>query len=161
MMTSVRMAPAFLSVGLGLIVRLSVPVEIVTPVIQANAAWVSKIDKLWSILNQHFEYCRDTFCGFHVHISPVTQPYILEQIRQLAKAIVLWERATAECTPPLRQDRVLGFCKSNVCSSVPVTFQLDTHSSLRAHQAAFDYIDKATRDQIVDYICPDRYRAWN
>ena len=137
------------------------PVEIVTPIIQVNSAWVSLIDNFWSVLNNHFEYRRETSCGFHIHISPVTRSYNLAQIRQLAKAIVFWERATAECSPPSRQDQILGFCTSNICQPVPVATALDTHSTWRGHQAAFDLIDNATRDQVVDYICPDKYRAWN
>ena len=63
--------------------------------------------------------------------------------------------------PPSRQDRVLGFCKSNLCQPVPVAIPLDTHSIWRGHQVAFNYIDNPTRDEIVDYISPDKYRAWN
>lgn len=138
-----------------------VPVEIVTPIIQANAGWVALIDHFWSTLNQNYEYRRDHSCGFHVHISPVTQSYNVEQIRQLAKAIIFWERATAECAPPSRQDEVLGFCKSNLLVPVPIATSLDTHSFWRGHQAAFEYIDKVGKDEVIDYICPDKYRAWN
>ena len=90
------------------------PVENVTPIIQANPGCILIIDGFWSVLNQHFEYRRETSCGFLVHISPVTRSYSLSQIRQLAKAIVFWERAIAECAPPSRQDQILDFCKSNL-----------------------------------------------
>lgn len=91
----------------------------------------------------------------------MAQSYNIEQIRQLARAIVFWERATAECAPLSRQDEVLGFCKSNLSHPVPVALPLDTHSIWRGQQAAFDYIDKATQDEVVDYVCSDKYRAWN
>ncbi len=38
----------------------------------ANPGLVPLIDKFWSVLNQHLEYRRETSCGFHIHISPVT-----------------------------------------------------------------------------------------
>lgn len=137
------------------------PVEIVSPIIQANASWVALIDNFWSVLNKKFEYRRDTSCGFHIHISSLTRSFNLEQIRQIAKAIVFWEPATAECAPPSRQDRVLSFCQSNINKSVPVSLPLNTHSTWRGHQVAFDYIDNAARDDIIDFVCPDKYRSWN
>ena len=137
------------------------PVEIVTPIIQANPGWVPLIDNFWSALHEKFEFRRDTSCGFHVHISSSTRSYNLEQIRQIAKGIVFWEPATAECAPPSRQDRVLSFCQSNTSKSVPVALPLDTHSTWRGHQAAFNYIDNSARDNIIDFVCPDKYRAWN
>jgi len=112
-------------------------------------------------MDKHFEYRRDTSCGFHIHTSPLTRSYTLEQIRQITKAIVFWEPATAECAPPSRQDRVLGFCKSNISMPVPVAFPLDTHSAWRGHQAVAGHIDNSSRDDVVDYVCPDKYRAWN
>ncbi|KAL8730745.1 MAG: hypothetical protein Q9181_004551 [Wetmoreana brouardii] len=131
------------------------PVEIVTPVIRATPDWVSLIDRFWSVLNQYYECLRDTTCGFHVHISPVTKSYSDDQIRQLAKAIVFWGPATAECAPPSRQDNVQDFCKSNFDADDPTT------GSLRGHGDVFQYIDNASRDEVIKFVCPDKYRAWN
>jgi len=52
-------------------------------------------------------------------------------------------------------------CKSNVKQPVPVASDIQTYGPLRGLQHAFDYIDNTTRDAIVDYVCPDKYRAWN
>ncbi|KAL8663546.1 MAG: hypothetical protein Q9202_003734 [Teloschistes flavicans] len=103
----------------------------------------------------HYECRRDATCGFHVHISPVTQKYSDDQIRQLAKAIIFWGPATAQCAPPSRQDDVQSFCKSNVSASVTM------EDSLLGRGEAFNFIDNTYRDDIVKFICPDKYRAWS
>lgn len=138
------------------------PVEVVTPIIPADLYWTQVIDHFFVTLDKHFEFRRDTSCGFHVHISPATASYTLAQLRQMAKAVVFWEPATARCAPPSRQDCILGMCKSNVKLPVPVAFDLQQYGPWRGLQNAFDHIDNAaTRDEIVHYVCTDKYRAWN
>jgi hypothetical protein len=137
-------------------------VEIVTPVVVADATWIPTIDKFWSVVNLHFEFRCDTSCGFHVHISPSSGEYDVRQLRRIAKAVVLWERNTAQCAPPSRQDKVMAFCKSNIKGDVPAGRQLQTHGSSRGLRRVFRYIDlQYSHDAIVDYVCPDKYRAWN
>ena len=135
--------------------------EIVSPLIIADAIWVQVIDTFWSVLLQHFELRRDTSCGFHIHTSTATGNYSLAQIRMMAKAIIFWEPATARCAPDSRQDRILGFCKSNIKYPVPVASYLSGPGPLRGLQYAYDYIDTLGIDAIVDFICPDKFRAWN
>jgi Putative amidoligase enzyme len=137
------------------------PLEIVSPVIPADASWVSTIDRFWSVLDQHFQFRRDTCCGFYVHISFASGSYSLAQLRSMAKAVVFWEPATSRCAPLSRQDRVQDFCKSNVKKPVPVAVELDKYGPLRGLYHAYNYIDSANRDDIVGYVCPNKYRAWN
>ncbi|KAI0834478.1 putative amidoligase enzyme-domain-containing protein [Hypoxylon sp. FL0890] len=63
------------------------PVEIVSPVLVADAMWAKKIDLLWSTLHQYFEFRKDTSCGFHVHISFREGHYTIGQLRNVAKAV--------------------------------------------------------------------------
>ncbi|KAF2802394.1 uncharacterized protein BDZ99DRAFT_370568, partial [Mytilinidion resinicola] len=78
------------------------PVEIVTPIIKADADWVYTIDKFWSVMDDAFLYRRDISCGTHVHISPASGSY-----------------------------------------------------------NAFEVIETSERDQIVDFVSPDKYVSWN
>ncbi|KAF2637555.1 hypothetical protein P280DRAFT_482984 [Massarina eburnea CBS 473.64] len=137
------------------------PVEIVTPVVKADATWVATIDKFWSIMQRHFELRRDTSCGMHIHISPQQGKFDIDQLRRIAKAVVLWERDTARCAPPSRDDHAQDFCLSNVKGRVPVADDLWTHGPLRGIRHAFRHIDHASRNEIVRYVCPDKHRAWN
>ncbi|KAI1615621.1 hypothetical protein EDD37DRAFT_497617 [Exophiala viscosa] len=79
----------------------------------------------------------------------------------MAKAVAFWEPATARCAPPSRQDDIQGFCKSNISQGTMVAAPLARYGPLRGLVYAFDYIDNATRESIVHYVCPDKYRAWN
>lgn len=79
----------------------------------------------------------------------------------MAKAVVFWEPATKRCAPPSRHDRFLDFCKSNISHDVPVIDKLRGYGTLRGLARAYAYIDNASRNEVVSYICPDKYRAWN
>ncbi|KAF2707295.1 hypothetical protein K504DRAFT_492803 [Pleomassaria siparia CBS 279.74] len=126
------------------------PVEIVTPVVKADATWVATIDKFWSIIQRHFVLRRDTSCGMHIHVSPQQGKIDIVQLRCIAKAVVLWERDTARY-----------FCLSNVKGRVPVADVLRTHGPVRGLRHAFRYIDQASRDGIINYVCPDKHHAWS
>ena len=137
------------------------PVEIVTPVVKADSTWRTTIDQFWSIIRKHFDLRRDTSCGMHIHVSPVQSRFDIGQLRCIAKAVVLWERDTARCAPPSRDDRVQNFCLSNVLGAVPAARSIQAHGPLRGLRHAFRHIDHASRNDIVDYVCPDKHRVWN
>ena len=134
--------------------------EIVSPVILADSHWPSVIDRFWATLSEHFDFRRDTSCGFHVQISPATGSYSISQLRIMAKAVIFWGPATARCAPSSRQGRILDFCKSNI-RDVPCFEPLSTYGPLCGLQHAYEHIDSVNRDGIVDYLCPDKYCAWN
>ncbi|KAL8824674.1 MAG: hypothetical protein Q9191_004891 [Dirinaria sp. TL-2023a] len=136
------------------------PVDLVSPLICADDNCSQTVGKFWSVLLSHYELRRDTTCGLHIHISSATQNWTLDQLRSMAKAIVFWEPATARCAPLSRQDRFQDFCQSNIKAEVPVA-SCWTRGPLRGLLQAFDFIDNADSDAIVDYVCPDKYRAWN
>ncbi|KAL8834341.1 MAG: hypothetical protein Q9170_003796 [Blastenia crenularia] len=143
------------SLNLALTVGL-VPLEVISPKIIADGTWVQVIDVFWSVLLAHFELRQGISCGLHIHISTVTGSYSMNQLRAMAKAIIVWEPATKRCTPPSRHDRFQLYCKSNVAHGVPVAEDLN-----RGLAYAFDKIDDYTRDDIIGYICPEKHMAWN
>jgi hypothetical protein len=97
----------------------------------------------------------------HVHISPQQGKSDMSQLRCITKAVVLWERDTARCAPLSRNDHAQVFCLSNVEGTVPVAGDLRRYGPLRGVRHVFGYIDKASRNEIVSYVCPDKHRAWN
>ena len=68
---------------------------------------------------------------------------------------------TARCAPLSRQDIVTAFCKSNVGNDTPFQGILDSKIPFGAYKDAFRSLDLASVDGIVDFVCPDKYRAWN
>lgn len=134
------------------------PIEVVSPLLGADASWSQTIDKFWSVLLSHYRLQRDSTCGFHIHISSMTRNWTLDQLRSMAKAIVFWEPATARCAPLSRQDRFQDFCQSNIKLQVPVA-DCWSHGPLRGLLQAFNFIDSADANAIVRYVCPDKYRA--
>ncbi|KEF55807.1 uncharacterized protein A1O9_08558 [Exophiala aquamarina CBS 119918] len=121
---------------------------------------VPTINKFWAALNTQFEFRKDASCGFHVHISMSTGSYSDVQLRAMAKAVTFWEPATARCAPPSRQDDIQGFCKSNIVNTSAAK-PLARYGPLRGLVYAFDYIDHSSRESIIEYVCPDKHRAWN
>ncbi|OTA62030.1 hypothetical protein K449DRAFT_434368 [Hypoxylon sp. EC38] len=111
------------------------PVEIVSPVLVADAEWTRKIDLLWSTLHQYFEFRKDTSCGFH-------------------------EPATARCAPLSRQDRATEFCRSNL-RSPRLQAEIKDKGPLMGIDAIFKKIDSSDREEIIDIISPAKYFAWN
>lgn len=138
-----------------------VPIEVVSPKIIADDHWVEIMDNFWSVLLRYFELRQDTSCGYHIHISTMSGGYSLDQLRMVAKAIIFWEPATKRCTPLSRHDRFVDFCKSNIAHDVPVVETFRQAGPFGGLSPAYGYIDNAGRDSIVEYICPDKYRAWN
>ena len=78
----------------------------------------------------------------------------------MAKAVVFWEPSTAKCAPLSRQDEVQDFCKSNIAGTM-VGQVLENYGLVQGLQLAFEHIDRAGVNEIVRYVCPDKYRAWN
>ncbi|KIW39797.1 uncharacterized protein PV06_08381 [Exophiala oligosperma] len=89
-----------------------------------------------------------------------TGQYSDGQLRAMAKAVTFWEPATARCAPRSRQDNIQGFCKSNIANTNAAK-PLTRYGPLRGLIYAFDYIDHASRESIIQYVCPDKYQAWN
>ena len=116
------------------------------------------IDKFWAILNTFFEFRRDIACGFHIHISLFTETWSHAQLRQMAKAVAFWEPMTARCAPPSRQDEVLGMCKSNksYAPELVVDFPI-----VGGFAFVCKYIDTLDRDEVCEYLCPDKNNSWN
>lgn len=138
------------------------PIEIVTPVIKAFDKWSDTIVKFWSIIKDNFELRRDTSCSMHIHISSYKGRFDLAQLKRIAQAIVLWERKTALCAPPTRDDRVQAFCLSNRKGNVPVAEDIKKYGPIEGLMRAFAHIQEARScDKIVEYICSDKHRSWN
>ncbi|PSN68249.1 hypothetical protein BS50DRAFT_633861 [Corynespora cassiicola Philippines] len=112
-------------------------------------------------MNEQFDFRQDTSCGYHIHISPTTKSFSLDQLRRVAKAVVLFEPMTARCAPPSRQDNVMAFCKSNTGLDVLAGRQLWMNGLSRGLRGAEKCIDFSTRNAAIYYVCPDKYRAWN
>jgi hypothetical protein len=112
-------------------------------------------------MNEHFEFRADISCGTHVHISLSSGAYCDSQVRSMAKAVIYWEPATRRCAPASRHDQVQSFCKSNLSREVMCSRALERYGPLRGLWYAFDYIERAARDSVVNSVCPGKYFAWN
>jgi hypothetical protein len=64
------------------------PLEIITPVLLGDSSWPEKIDTFWSALLASFDVLLDASSGTHVHISWAHGAHSLQELRDLAKAVV-------------------------------------------------------------------------
>jgi hypothetical protein len=148
---------------LGFVNVLSIdPVEIVTPVIKAAAGCTAIIEKFWRVIDANFELRSDTSCGLHVHISSAEARFDIKQLRRIAQAVAVWERHVAFCTPPSRDDQAQNFCLSNLKGSAPIARDLLRYGPIKGPKHAIRNLRKMNScDEIVDYVCPDKHRAFN
>ncbi|KAF7549500.1 hypothetical protein G7046_g8334 [Stylonectria norvegica] len=136
------------------------PVEIVSPILVADDTWSLILDKFWTTLLHDFDLRMDSTYGFHVHVSFRDGVFSTSQLRNVAKAIALWEPATSRCTPLSRQDAVTAFCQSNLhAPGLQSLFR--QYGPLRGLVASYSLIDGLSRDDLIDFVCPGKHFAWN
>lgn len=134
--------------------------EIVSPILLADDSWTAIIERMWSALTAKFECRQDSTCGFHVHISFNNGEYSLAQLRNIAKAIVFWEPATARCAPLSRRDAATSFCKSNIKAPL-IADILRQHGPLAGLSRVYERIEELPRDEVIEFISPSKHFAWN
>lgn len=67
--------------------------------------WQLEINMVWQELSKRFDFWTDSFCGFHVHVSPGPtrqNRYTLDQIVRVAKGAYFWEDAICHIIPDSR-----------------------------------------------------------
>jgi hypothetical protein len=74
------------------------PVEIISPILRDNhnppeERWEPEVDKIFRALNKRGRVSTNTSCGTHVHLSPGSERWSLEDLKKLSCCILYFERA--------------------------------------------------------------------
>ncbi len=138
-------------------------IEVVSAVHCSNSSiWQKEFRMLWACMLKDFGLQQSTRCGTHIHVSTsshMTSPKPSTALRQLAKAIVYFERCVDSLMPRSR----LGqnqYCKSNWWNSKLRTLDM---------RQIFNMIDGVqSLEALTDLLCFDektsgaaRYFKWN
>ena len=76
-----------------------------------NSTWREDVKEHWAALLQIGEVEVDKGCATHVHVSPKPEPWSLEQLKRMAKAVIYFDDAFKIIWAPTRREHELT--KSN------------------------------------------------
>ena len=123
-----------------------------------GSKWREEVKKHWDTLLQIGEVKVDNMCATHVHISPQWKVWSLEQLKQVAKAVVYFDDAFEVIYAPTRRDREVT--KSNKSDNY-ILKGLDFGECCERIQRC-DYIQNlVTMMQSVSPFTKTRDFAWN
>lgn len=111
----------------------------------------------------HFNPQRDTSCGGHVHVTPVSpgNKFTLGALKKIAFSIVVYEDFVAAVLPPARREN--DFCRANSQSVDGGLFTTlawgRTNSSLK--KAAAEIKACKSEASLCAYMQGSRYVLWN
>ncbi|KAF7553012.1 hypothetical protein G7046_g7228 [Stylonectria norvegica] len=137
--------------------------EVVSPRLDTTQHITSILSDFWEAMRVHFNPLRDTSCGGHVHVTPVSlnNKFSLRSLRKIAFATAAYEDFVAAVLPPVRRSN--QFCKMNSLSPNAGLREAllwgKSTASLAVVAAEIRAIKTAT--ELYFYMQGDRYVLWN
>ena len=136
-------------------------IELISPInpIIGEAQWYSELLTIWKVLDNWYDVTLSDTCGTHIHLSTNVGWWsdFVDRLREIAKAVVYFERCIDSIMPPHRLSN--PFCKSNRYNPVLRSLRMED---------IFRIIDDAeTAEKLIDIICADgngssaRSYRWN
>ena len=134
--------------------------EIISPILTTEMDWRVVIETIYAVVDAYFIIQASPSCGTHVHITPGRRTWNVADLRALSKAIVLWDPVIEGLLPEERRiDAPDSWHRSNIHGQLALHLE-QFHSD--GFDPLFQVIDDIDdRDEIVDFISPDKAWAWN
>lgn len=137
--------------------------EVVSPRLDTTQHLSSILSDFWEAMRVHFNPQKDTSCGGHVHVTPVSlnNKFSFRSLKKIAFATIAYEDFVTAILPPVR--RTNQYCKPNsqsLESGVRETL-LWGKSTAALAQVARDIRTKTNEAELWVYIQGDRYVLWN
>ena len=85
------------------------PVEVISPVLvdnfeHAGEKWKPMVERIFQALNQRGDISTNSTCGTHIHLSPESGGWSLENLRKLSCCVLYFERAFEVLYPEATKD---------------------------------------------------------
>lgn len=87
--------------------------ELVSPIftLEDTSHWHLQLSDVWGVLTGPFNTTTSNQCSTHIHTSPADGAWKNGELRNVAKAVVYFERAIDALMPPARRTNI--WCQSN------------------------------------------------
>ena len=77
---------------------------------------MEEVVRFWSVFYNVFKVeTSNQKCGSHVHVAPLNSGFDIGSLRQIAYAVIVYEKHVLEILPPQRRNQF--FCKPNTTIS--------------------------------------------
>lgn len=142
---------------------IEVCMEVVSPRLDTTLHVSSILGDFWEAMRVHFNPQKDTSCGGHVHVTPVSRnnKFALKSLKKIAFATIVYEDFVTAVLPPVR--RANQWCKVNSQSAdsgvkETLSWGKNTASLIKVAQEI-----RATKTEVdlYMYMQGSRYVLWN
>ena len=137
--------------------------EVVSPKLDTTMPVSSILSDFWEAMHVHFDHQKDTSCGGHVHVTPVSlnNKFALRSLKKIAFATVIYEDFITAMLPLSRREN--QYCKVNSQS-----IDAGLHDTLACgknatslKKVATEIKRKANEVELYLYMQGNRYVLWN
>ncbi|CAM1502086.1 Fc.00g040700.m01.CDS01 [Cosmosporella sp. VM-42] len=137
--------------------------EVVSPRLDTTQHLSRTLSDFWEAMRVHFNPQRDTSCGGHVHVTPVSKnnKFSLKSLKKIAFATTVYEDFIQAVLPPVR--RTNQYCKRNSQSAESGLRETLVwgKSTVSLVQVAQEIKARPTETELYFYMQGDRYVLWN
>ncbi|KAF4124499.1 putative amidoligase enzyme [Geosmithia morbida] len=143
--------------------RPMVCMEVVSPRLDTTLHVSNILSDFWEAMRVHFNPQKDTSCGGHVHVTPVSlnNKFSLKSLKKIAFATVVYEDFVAALLPPVRRNN--KYCQANsrsLDSGLNEVLAWGRSASSLARVAS-DIYSCANEVELWMYMQGNRYVLWN
>ena len=137
--------------------------EVVSPRLDTTQQLSSILSDFWEAMRVHFNPQKDTSCGGHVHVTPVSRnnKFSFKSLKKIAFATTVYEDFVTAILPPVR--RVNQYCKVNsqsVDSGLKETLSWGKNTATLG-KVAREIKDLKNEVDLYMYMQGNRYVLWN
>lgn len=137
--------------------------EVVSPRLDTTQHVSRILGDFWEAMRVHFNPQKDTSCGGHVHVTPVSlnNKFSLRTLKKIAFATIVYEEFIATVLPPVRREN--QYCKMNSKSEESGLYSSLAwgKSTAALAQVAAEILSKPNEMELYFYMQGNRYVLWN
>ncbi|KAK2757257.1 hypothetical protein FQN54_004771 [Arachnomyces sp. PD_36] len=132
--------------------------EIVSRILDTGTNWQDEIDQVFDTLTENCEILLTPGCSMHVHVTPNTGKFNIDQIKRILKGVIYYDTPMTRIMPADRKKNIWAQSNVEVCRPWrDACLQV----SQKKWAPLFDDIEKHKMMQHIVHATLDRHVAWN
>jgi hypothetical protein len=137
--------------------------EVVSPKLDTTLHITRILSDFWEAMRVHFNPQKDSSCGGHVHVTPVSlnNKFSFRSLKKIAFAAVVYEDFVASMLPAARRENQYCVMNSRSVDSGLRETLLYGKTTASLLQVAADIKSKTTETDLYFYMQGNRYVLWN
>ncbi|KFA47850.1 hypothetical protein S40293_06409 [Stachybotrys chartarum IBT 40293] len=139
------------------------PRPFVSPKLDTTLHITRILSDFWEAMRVHFNPQKDSSCGGHVHVTPVSlnNKFSFRSLKKIAFAAVVYEDFVASMLPAARRENQYCVMNSRSVDSGLRETLLYGKTTASLLQVAADIKSKTTETDLYFYMQGNRYVLWN